>query len=277
MKKTLVVIVVLLLGIGGAVLPSASLSPASAEEAVVTLDEMDDGTPVDLRGDQTLVIDLEGNLSTGYQWQVAAVDDAILKQVGQFEFKQYADVAGSAGRQILRFRAVGEGQTDLTLAYRRPWEDAAPLRDYDVQVRATGPFEPYEDDDTAAEPPARDLGPISTPALPTSFEWCGRGGCTPVKDQGACGSCWAFATSGVVESLIKLSDGETRDLAEQYLVSCNTNGWGCPGGDRAFDYFINRFTPAELAAGAVYEPDYPYTSGATGSTGTCTGSPHDKH
>ncbi|MFN2271354.1 MAG: C1 family peptidase [Anaerolineae bacterium] len=285
MKKTLIVIVVLLLGIGSAVLPAASLSPfsaswalVSAEEVVVTLDEMDDGTPVDLRGDQTLVIDLEGNLSTGYQWQVAAADDAILKQVGQFEFRQYADVAGSAGRQILRFRAVGEGQTDLALVYRRPWEDAAPARNYAVRVRAAGPFAPYKDADTAAEPPAaRDLGPIGATALPTSFEWCSLGGCTPVKNQGICGSCWAFATAGVVESLIKLSDGVTRDLAEQYLVSCNIDGWDCDGGSRAFDYFIDRFTPAELAAGAVYESDYPYTSGATGNTGTCTGSPHDKY
>jgi uncharacterized repeat protein (TIGR01451 family) len=278
MKKTLVLLVVLLLGVGGVVLPATSLAPVSAEEAVVTLDEAADGTPVDLRGDQTLVIDLEGNLSTGYVWEVAAADGAILQQVGQFEFKQYADIVGSAGRQILRFRAVGTGQTDLSLVYRRPWEDVAPLRDYAVQVRTAGPFEPYEDDDTTAEPPvARDLGPIGTSALPTAYEWCSAGGCTPVKNQGSCGSCWAFATSGVVESLIKLSDGVTRDLAEQYLVSCNTHGWGCPGGSRAFSYFIDTYLTAELAAGAVYESDYPYTSGGSGNTGTCTGSPHTKH
>jgi uncharacterized repeat protein (TIGR01451 family) len=279
MKKMLVVLMVLLLGVSGAVLPMTSLTPVSAEEVVVTLDEAADDTPVDLRGDQTLVIDLEGNLSTGYLWQVAAVDDAILKQVGQFEFKQYSDVVGSAGRQILRFRAVGAGQTDLALVYRRPWEDAAPLRDYAVRVQAAGPFVPYDDVETPTEPPARDLGPIGTSALPTSYEWCSLGGCTPVKNQGNCGSCWAFATAGVVESLIKISDGVTRNLSEQYLVSCNSRGWGCNGGSKAFDYFIDEYVPAEAAtgAGAVYENDYGYTSGTTGSTGTCINTPHDKY
>jgi len=274
MKKALVVLLILLLGIGGTALPAAG-----AGEAVVSLSEANDGDPVALRGDQTLVIDLEGNLSTGYLWEVAEVDDAILQQVGQFEFRQYSDVVGSAGRQTLRFRAAGKGRTGLVLAYRRPWEGAPPLRTFSVSVQTAGPITPIEEPD-AGPPPApstEDLGPISTAALPAEHNWCALGGCTPVKDQRNCGSCWAFATVGVVESLIKIGTGVERDLSEQYLVSCNTHWWGCGGGGRAFAYFIDRIPPGEPDAGAVYESEYPYTSGSTGSTGTCIGQPHNHY
>jgi uncharacterized repeat protein (TIGR01451 family) len=279
MKKVLVVILVLLLGLGIAMIPPASATSVGADDGVVSLNEADNGGTVDLRGDQELVIDLEGNLSTGYMWEVASVDGAVLQRVGQFEFEHYSDAVGSAGRQTLRFRAAGEGQTDLVLAYRRSWEDAAPVRTYAVGVQTSGPLSPIDDVYTGAVPPspARDVGPIGSDAAPADYNWCSSGGCTPVKDQGYCGSCWAFATSGVVESLIKMSDGVERDLAEQYLVSCNIDGWGCAGGGRAFDYFIDKYAPAELAAGAVYETDYPYLSGTDGITRTCTGSPHTKH
>ncbi|MDW8071912.1 MAG: C1 family peptidase, partial [Anaerolineae bacterium] len=82
--------------------------------------------------------------------------------------------------------------------------------------------------------------------------------CTPIKDQGACGSCWAFAPTGVLESAIKIHDGVERDLSEQYLLSCNTDGWSCNGGFWAHDYHLNRIPPGELNAGAVYESDFPY-------------------
>jgi len=276
MKKALVVLLILLLGIGGTALPAAG-----AGEAVVSLSEANDGDPVALRGDQTLVIDLEGNLSTGYLWEVAEVDDAILQQVGQFEFRQYSDVVGSAGRQTLRFRAAGKGRTGLVLAYRRPWEGAPPLRTFSVSVQTAGPITSIEEPDAGPPPapPAEDLGPISTAALPVEHNWCALGGCTPVKNQGGCGTCWAFATVGVVESLIKIGDGVERDLSEQYLASCNIDGWSSTclvGGDRAFSYFIDRIPPGEPDAGAVYEADFPYTSGSTGIVGPCN-PPHPHH
>jgi uncharacterized repeat protein (TIGR01451 family) len=264
-KKTLVSIWVLLLGLGIAMIPPASAAPAGADDEMVSLDEADNGGTVDLRGGQELVIDLEGNPSTGYVWEVALVDDAVLQRVGQFEFEHYSDAIGSAGRQTLRFRAAGEGQTDLVLAYRRPWEDAAPVRTYAVNVRTAGPIPPIDDVYTGAVPPspARDVGFIGSDAAPADYNWCASGGCTPVKDQGDCGSCWAFATSGVVESLVKIGDGGEPNFAEQYLVSCNTRGWSCDGGDRAFDYFIDEIPPGEPDAGAVYEADFPYEASDT--------------
>ena len=78
---------------------------------------------------------------------------------------------------------------------------------------------------------------------------------TPVRNQGSCGSCWAFGTIAAFESNLK-KNGITTDLSEQWLVSCNTDGWGCNGGWMADDYMVN--------PGAVLESCYPYT--ATDST-----------
>jgi len=66
--------------------------------------------------------------------------------------------------------------------------------------------------------------------LPAVYDWKAKGKVTSIKNQGSCGSCWAFAAVGVMESVVKIKYGKTEDFSEQYLVSCNTSGWGCNGG-----------------------------------------------
>jgi len=73
---------------------------------------------------------------------------------------------------------------------------------------------------------------------------------TPVKDQGSCGSCWAFGTLGAMEAAYKKKYGTTLDLSEQYLVSCNTLGYGCDGGWFAFAMC--------KSPGAILESCFPY-------------------
>jgi len=63
-----------------------------------------------------------------------------------------------------------------------------------------------------------------------------------------------------LESNIRIRDGATKDLAEQYLLSCNTDGWSCSGGWWAHDYHLNKIPPGEPDAGAVYEADFPYVA-----------------
>jgi len=95
--------------------------------------------------------------------------------------------------------------------------------------------------------------------LPEAFNWCDEGGCTPVKSQGSCGSCWAFGTVGPLESNILIKDGTTEDLSEQWLVSCNRDGWGCNGGWWAHDYHEWKTDPCG-DTGAVMEADFPYVA-----------------
>jgi C1A family cysteine protease len=96
-------------------------------------------------------------------------------------------------------------------------------------------------------------------ALPAVFSWCDSGGCTPIKNQGGCGSCWAFGTVAPLECNIKLKDHVTVDLSEQWLVSCNSDGWGCSGGFWAHDYHQWKTDPCG-GTGAVPEDAFPYVA-----------------
>ena len=93
--------------------------------------------------------------------------------------------------------------------------------------------------------------------LPARFDWRDSSGCTIVKDQSSCGSCWAFATVGPLECNIKIKDGIDVDLSEAWLVNCNSDGWGCGGGWWAHDYHQWKTDPCG-GTGAVMEEDFRY-------------------
>ncbi|OAY60914.1 senescence-specific cysteine protease SAG39 [Manihot esculenta] len=99
-------------------------------------------------------------------------------------------------------------------------------------------------------------------AVPSSMDWRKKGAVTAIKDQGQCGSCWAFSAVAAVEGVTQLSTGKLISLSEQELVDCDTKGedQGCQGGlmDDAF-----KFT--EQNHGLTTEANYPYE----GSDGTC--------
>ncbi len=98
-----------------------------------------------------------------------------------------------------------------------------------------------------------------TRSLPAAFDWRDYGACPPVRNQGNCGSCWAFGTVGPLESNIIIKDGIVPDLSEQWLVSCNSDGWGCNGGFWAHDYHEWKPDPCG-GKGAVLEADFPYVA-----------------
>jgi C1A family cysteine protease len=94
--------------------------------------------------------------------------------------------------------------------------------------------------------------------LPSSYDLRRSGGVTTVKDQLGCGSCWAFATVGPLESQIRIRCGTNADISEQYLVSCNLEGYGCGGGWFAHWYHFNRYGHSDTEAGAVREASFTY-------------------
>jgi len=101
-------------------------------------------------------------------------------------------------------------------------------------------------------------------ALPASIDWTTKGAVTPIKNQGQCGSCWAFSTVMGVEGALAVETGDLVSLSEQNLVACDHNGdQGCNGGlmDNAFEFIVTN-------GGIDTEADYPYTSGS-GTSGTC--------
>jgi len=453
--------------------------PAAADPSLneIRLTEEDNGGLAELGEDQTLVISLESNPSTGYSWEVAEINQDVLHQVGETEFEQLSPLLGAPEKQILRFKSVGEGQSTLKLVYRRPWEKGVePIREYSIQVVGPptitpekgltkpaeeefahleltqrrppveprpsgevelqgslagwtnivtedfegdfpgpwnvfdnaggygeyywgqrdcrphsgsysgwavgagadgssllcgadyphvakswmiyGPFDlssasdaevlfsywnfsesdydylfwgasingsnfygvrtsgdsggwnevnfdltdvytlgdltgqpevwiafvftsdytiskaegAYVDDivlhKVTGQPAPPTTTPTTTPtpdgspsSLPTAFDWRDHGGVTSVRSQGSCGSCWAFSTVGSFEANIKIKDGVDKNLSEQYLVSCNTDGWNCDvGGWWAHDYHDWKKPPSESQAGAVLEAAFPYVA-----------------
>lgn len=97
-----------------------------ANQTELVLTAADAGREIELGRDQALVIALEANPSTGYRWEVAEIDPPILK-LADDEYQPNAEGAmgvGSAGTQRVTFEPVDLGQTQVTLAYRRPWETA---------------------------------------------------------------------------------------------------------------------------------------------------------
>lgn len=93
--------------------------------------------------------------------------------------------------------------------------------------------------------------------LPDSVDWTTKGMVTAVKNQGSCGSCWTFSTTGAVESAWAIAGNPLTQLAEQQLVDCagGFNNHGCNGGlpSQAFQYLM-------WAGGQEKETDYKYTA-----------------
>jgi len=99
-----------------------------------------------------------------------------------------------------------------------------------------------------------------------SVDWVGQGIVTDVKDQGQCGSCWAFSTTGSIESAVALATGKLISLSEQQLLDCTGSEYkerACHGGSVPYAY---RFI---MANGACAETDYPYQA-SKGSCKKCT-------
>lgn len=103
-------------------------------------------------------------------------------------------------------------------------------------------------------PEAKDYNTNDAIDLPESIDWRTLGAVTPVKDQGSCGSCYAFSTTGALEAQHFRKYGRLISLSEEQLVSCNTRTGGCRGGlmSSCFQY-IKKY-------GIESEKDYPYTA-----------------
>lgn len=92
--------------------------------------------------------------------------------------------------------------------------------------------------------------------IPDRIDWREEGAVTQIKNQGSCGSCWAFSAVAAVEGVAKIKTGQLVSLSEQQLVDCVRNkSHGCNNGwmDDAFEYIVK-------SKGLAEERKYPYTA-----------------
>ncbi len=218
---------------------------------------------------------LDSNPSTGYGWQVAQIDSSRLRESSPRALISQTNLLGAPQQESITLAALQDGSTSLTLNYGRPWETtSAPARHVSLQSTRLEALT----DLTNPTPPARiafstndqtHAPTLSAPlTLPSSFDWRTQVTLPPIRDQGACGSCWAFATVGAMETTMAIDNAGIVNLSEQYLVSCNLDGWGCGGGWWAHNYHAYESGQRSNPPGAVLESDLPYAAADTSCNAT---------
>jgi inhibitor of cysteine peptidase len=94
-----------------------------AADGVHRLEAGDDGATLEMSVGEEIALELEGNPTTGYAWQVAEIDPAVLVAAGDPGYTASSDADGAGGTYTFRFAAVGPGETTLVLLYYPSWEE----------------------------------------------------------------------------------------------------------------------------------------------------------
>ena len=102
--------------------------------SITRLSLADDGVVVALDEGATLILELEANPTTGFIWELDTFDEGVLHLTGEPAYRSDSDLPGSPGTMTFTFEAVGVGDTELRMVYRRPWEDESPIQAFGLSV-----------------------------------------------------------------------------------------------------------------------------------------------
>jgi len=126
MKRMFPVIVLILAA-------SVVLTACSGKTTKINAD--DNGSSLSMKQGETLEISINGNPTTGYNWEIDSVDQNILQSAGDPDYKSDSAMVGSGGTYKFKFTAVSAGTTTLKLKYWRTFEpDTPPVETFEVKV-----------------------------------------------------------------------------------------------------------------------------------------------
>jgi hypothetical protein len=150
--------------------------------------------------------------------------------------KYLNDLKGEIARNGWDWTAGHTGVSDLSPEQRQAMLGYRPMPESERAARSLG-----------------ELVPLDAKDIPASWDWRTLGGMTGVRNQGSCGSCWAFGATGAFESSIKIFRHIDTNLSEQQMLVCNDMGCTCAGGNSEACYFLME------SMGQVSEVSMPYT------------------
>jgi len=191
---------------------------------------------------------------------VDTVDKQLRKDFSAWATKHQKTYATLAEREA-RFAVWKDN-----LAYVQAFNAENVQRSYTIgmNVNADQTLEEYKSTRLGVnfQPKVTDIAGVMKPfrykdvAPPEAIDWRAKNAVTPVKNQGQCGSCWSFSTTGAIEGINAIKTGKLVSVSEQELIDCDRKkDQGCNGGmmDDAFTFVINN-------KGLASEAAYPYTA-----------------
>lgn len=177
------------------------------------------------------------------------------KDLYKKEYKSFEEELSKFSIWLNNLRYVNQHNLEASLkehSFTLALNEYSDLSIYDVRARMNG----FKQNKTKrATPQGTFRATLSSIELPASVDWRQKGYVTEVKNQGDCGSCWSFSTTGSLEGQHFKKTGSLVSLSEQNLIDCSGEfgNQGCNGGlmDNAFEYVKEN-------KGLDLEVDYPY-------------------
>jgi len=112
-----------------------SAAACQSSDKSITISEQDAGKTITLKIGDTLIIELDGNITTGFNWFPAPQNPPLLTRMGVPEATPESDLIGAPGKIVLKFQAIAKGQTLLHLDYKSEWESNVPAeKSFEVTV-----------------------------------------------------------------------------------------------------------------------------------------------